>query len=196
MLNYLSSALPAETGPAARLIALQCALRMNDSAQVHLPFGVLRSLRLAPATDSWRELHQARWLQTTLPASRSNTGTVAAQLLDVGLLTQCPARPDRLDAADWALRAACRVRTSCGPLPRLVTLCLTAHAAPDGNDGTAELERLARECGLATPEFTDALDQLMVTGGIDSWKVHSLSGDLHWTLTGHRGRGFGGAARR
>jgi hypothetical protein len=59
MLSYLASALPAETGPAARLIALQCALRMNDSAQVRLPLGVLRSLRLEPARDSWRELHQA-----------------------------------------------------------------------------------------------------------------------------------------
>lgn len=59
MLNYLASALPAETGPAARMIALQCALRMNDSAQVRLPLGVLRSLRLEPATDSWQELHQA-----------------------------------------------------------------------------------------------------------------------------------------
>jgi hypothetical protein len=36
MLNYLAAALPAETGADARILALQCALRMNESAQVRL----------------------------------------------------------------------------------------------------------------------------------------------------------------
>ncbi len=196
MLNYLASALPAETGPAARLIALQCALRMNDSAQVRLPLGVLRSLRLGPATDSWRELHQARWLCATLSASRSNARSEVIQLLDVGLFAQCPARPDRLAAADWALRAACRVRTDCTPLPRLIAMCLMAHTAPEGSYGTAELDQLAHECGLPTTRLTEVLDQLTVTGHIDSWSVHSASGDLYWTLSEHSERGCGGAARR
>jgi hypothetical protein len=43
MLNYLAAALPAETGAAARLIALQWALRMNDAAQTRLPFGIAQS---------------------------------------------------------------------------------------------------------------------------------------------------------
>jgi hypothetical protein len=196
MLSYLASALPAETGPAARLIALQCALRMNDSAQVRLPLGVLRSLRLEPARDSWRELHQAGWLHATPPASRAKTSAVVVQLLDVGLFAQCPARPDRLVAADWALRAACRVRRDCAPLPRLITMCLTAHTAPDSIDGMMEVDRLALECGLATPEFVNALDRLAVAGQIGSWSVHSPSGDLHWTLAENGEQGFRGPARR
>jgi hypothetical protein len=195
MLNYLASALPTETGPAARLIALQCALRMNDSAQVRLPLGVLRSLRLQPATASWQELHQARWLCATLPTSRCNAGAVVIQLLDVGLFAQCPARPDRLAAADWALRAACRLRTDCAPLPQLITTCLTAHTAPDSIYGIAEVDRLAHECGLATTEFTGALNQLTAAGRIDSWSVDSASGNLHWTLTENSERGCGGGAR-
>lgn len=183
MLNYLASALPAETGPAARMIALQCALRMNDSAQVRLPLGVLRSLRLEPATDSWRELHQAQWLSRTLPASRSIAGAAVVQLLDVGLFTQCPARPDRLAAADWALRTACRVRTNCAPLPRLVATCLAAHTAPESAYGAAEADRLARECGVAPTELTETLGRLTTTGHIASWSMHSTSGDLRWTLT-------------
>lgn len=182
MLNYLASALPAETGAAARLIALQCALRMNDSAQVRFPLGVLRSLRLGPATDSWRELHQARWLRSTPSASHSNARAEVIHFLDIGLFAQCPARPDRLAAADWALRAACRVRTDCAPLPRLIAMCVTAHTAPEGIYGIAELDRLAHECGLPTTRFTNVLDQLTVAGRIDSWIVHSVSGDLYWTL--------------
>lgn len=196
MLSYLASALPAETGPAARLIALQCALRMNDSALVRLPLGVLRSLRLEPATDSWRELHQARWLCASLPASRSIVRATVIQLLDVGLFTQCPARPDRLAAADWALRAACRVHMGCDPLPRLMATCLTAHTAPESWYGVAEVDQLARECGLAATEFTDALDQLTSTGPVEAWSVHPRSGDLHWTLAEHGLRRCGGTARR
>lgn len=196
MLSYLSSALPAETGAAARLIALQCALRMNDSAQVRLPLGVLRSLCLEPARDSWRELHQARWLYATPPAPCTNAGAVVVQLLDVGLFAQYPARPDRLVAADWALRAAGRVRRDCAPLPRLITMCLTAHTTPESIHGIMEVDRLARECGLATTEFVNALDRLAVAGQVSSWSVHSVSGDLHWTLVEHSKHEFGGAARR
>ncbi len=196
MLNYLASALPTETSPAARLIALQCALRMNDSAQVRLPLGVLRSLRLEPATDSWRDLHQARWLCATLPASHSNARAVVIQLLDVGLFAQCPARPDRLAAADWALRAACGIRMGCAPFSQLIAMCIKAHTAPESTHGTAEVDQLARECGLAATDFTDALDQLTAAGHISSWSVQSASGDLYWTLTEPGGRGCEGTTRR
>ncbi|MEU7721436.1 hypothetical protein [Streptomyces tibetensis] len=196
MLNYLASALPTETSPAARLIALQCALRMNDSAQVRLPLGVLRSLRLEPATDSWRDLHQARWLCATLPTSRSSARAVVIQLLDVGLFAQCPARPDRLAAADWALRAACGIRMDCAPFSQLIAMCIKAHTAPESTHGTAEVDQLARECGLAATDFTDALDQLTAAGHISSRSVQSASGDLYWTLTEPGGRGYEGTTRR
>ena len=90
MLNYLATVLPEETRAGARMLALQCALRMNNSAQVRLPHGVVRSLRLEPARDSWRELIEAGLLRP-LPPDRA----VAVQMLDAGLLTQYPARPDR-----------------------------------------------------------------------------------------------------
>jgi hypothetical protein len=143
MLNYLAAVLPTETGAAARLIALQCALRMNDSAQVCLPMGVLRSLRIGPAPDPWRELEQSRWLRRTPLPSHEGNRVVRAQLFDAGLLAQCPARPDRLNAADWALRAACRARTGRAPLPQLVATCLAAHqVGSQSNAEVAEAERL------------------------------------------------------
>lgn len=105
---YLATALPGETGADARMLALQCALRMNDSAQVRLPYGVLRSLRLESAVSAWRELDQTGLMRTYPTTHRAE----AVQLLDAGLLTQHPARPDRLRAADWALRGACPAHTS------------------------------------------------------------------------------------
>lgn len=46
MLSYLAAALPSHTGAAARLLAVQCALRMDSEGKVRLPAGVMRSLRL------------------------------------------------------------------------------------------------------------------------------------------------------
>ncbi|WP_063733124.1 hypothetical protein [Streptomyces sp. RTd22] len=111
MLSYLAAALPADTGAAGRLIALQCALRMDDSAQVRLPFGVLRSLRLVPATDPWQQLEQAQWLRTILHKSRSSDRVVVVHLLDTGLFTQYPAPPQESIAdlpkqSDWHVSAA------------------------------------------------------------------------------------------
>lgn len=46
MLTYLASALDCVTSPAARLLALQCALRANAHGWVRLPAGLLRGMRL------------------------------------------------------------------------------------------------------------------------------------------------------
>ncbi|MEU5324573.1 hypothetical protein AB0G67_48890 [Streptomyces sp. NPDC021056] len=59
MLSHLAAALPEGTSATARLLAPQCALRMNSTMQVQLPQGMLRSLRLDTAPQQWRELEHA-----------------------------------------------------------------------------------------------------------------------------------------
>ncbi|KQV93534.1 hypothetical protein ASD08_15940 [Streptomyces sp. Root369] len=178
MLNYLATALPAETGAAARLIALQCALRMNDAAQVTLPFGVLRGLRLAPAAASWDELRQARWLQTAPPACQG----VRVQILDAGLLAQHPARPDRLQAADWALRTASQVRADPTPLQQLAALSLATRITRENDHGSAEADLMAREFGSEVVILPLLLDQLVTKGLLAAWAITQETGDLHWTM--------------
>lgn len=182
ILSYLAAALPADTGAAARLIALQCALRMNDSAEVHFPHGLLRSLRLGASTDPWVELKQARWLRVPPHTSPTDRRVARLQLLDRGLLSQHPARPDRLRAADWALRLTCSIRAHSKPSPRLVTLCLAAHSGPEGLHGTAEVEQLARECGLPSSTFLAVVKHLTTKEVVSEWTIGKSAEDLHWTL--------------
>lgn len=180
MLSYLAAALPAEVPPAARLFALQCALRMNADMHVRLPTGVLRSLRLSNPTSLWRELEQAHWLRTSRGAA---VGAGSAQLLDAALLGQAPARPDRMRAADWALRAGCPAQAGAiGPPAQLVIVCLTAHSDPETRHGSGQFDQTARNCGVQPAELGDVLDQLMVTGLVESWEACMDSGDLRWNL--------------
>ncbi|WP_078656035.1 hypothetical protein [Streptomyces fulvoviolaceus] len=180
MLSYLAAALPEGTSVAARLLALQCALRMNTRMQVRLPRGVLCSLCLNTASDSWHELEQARWLRTA-PGNACNE--ITAELLDVTLLGQAPARPDRRHAADWALRAgSSSAAGATGPLPRLASVYLAAHTDPEAGSGLGELDQMARACGTRPAELPSTLDQLTATGLLGSWKACPGSGDLHWAL--------------
>jgi len=177
MLTYLATALPGETGADARMLALQCALRMNDSAQARLPYGVLRSLRLESAASAWRELDQAGLMRTDPTTHRA----VAVQLLDAGLLTQHPARPDRLRAADWALRGACPAHTST-PLLRLAALSLVARTARTSDHGVAEAEHVARECGAPTTALPSLLEQLVTAGVLLNWQAVLDTGEVSWRL--------------
>ncbi|MDX3315167.1 hypothetical protein P1S61_40215 [Streptomyces sp. ME08-AFT2] len=182
MLSYLAAALPADTGAAARLLALQCALRMNAAANVQLPTGILRGLRLGHCSEPWQELERARWLSRITAAPEVDTPTVAARLFDATLLTQSPARPDRRRAADWALRAARPARVAAGgPLPQLAAVCLAAYTPPEAGNGLTEVDRMARDCGLDPSALPDVLDQLATAGFLASWNVCPDSGDLRWT---------------
>ncbi|MDT9701508.1 hypothetical protein [Streptomyces sp. P17] len=183
MLGYLGVALPAGTSACARLLALQCALRMNAQAQVRLPAGLLRSLRLADSPASWRELERARWLCTTSSAANA----VVIELLDATLLSQAPARPDRMQAADWALRAGrpAQVGTA-GSLPQLASAYLAAHSVPETGYGLCEFDRMRHDCGILPTELHGLLDQLVGADLLTSWHVCPDSGDLHWT-TGPQG---------
>lgn len=184
ILSYLAAALPPGTSAAARLLALQCALRMNIRMHVRLPNGVLRSLRLNAVQDPWRELEHARWLRI-IPGNAANE--VAAELLDAALLGQAPARPDRMRAADWALRASSSTARAIGPLPQLASTYLAAHADPQAGSGLSELDQIARACGVPPAELPPLLDQLAATGLLRSWQACPDSGDLHWTLAYGRG---------
>jgi len=181
MLSYLAAALPSHTGAAARLLAVQCALRMDSEAKVRLAAGVMRSLRLGRDPLPWSELEQSRWLRRTLTATGAPDGVVTAQLLDGVLFTQSPARPDRRSAADWALRMASGRCMAAGNLSlRLTALCLAAHTDASAGRGCAELERIAREAGLVPAELIAVLDRLATC--LIGWHVVSSSGDLHWEL--------------
>ncbi|OON82077.1 hypothetical protein B1H18_03190 [Streptomyces tsukubensis] len=153
MLSYLAAALPPHTGAAARLLAVQCALRMNSTGQVRLPTGVLRSLRLGRGQEPWCELEQAGWL-CRVSAVGAVGSVVVARILDSALFTQSPARPDRMSAADWALRAASGGRAGVhGPLPQVIALCLAAYTRQQIDHGRVEVDRMARDCGLVPTAF-------------------------------------------
>jgi hypothetical protein len=186
ILSYLAAALPPGTSAAARLLALQCALRMNTKMNIRLPNGVLRSLRLHAVQDPWRELEHARWLRI-IPANAANE--VVAELLDAALLGQAPARPDRMRAADWALRASSSSTAgTLGPLPQLASAYLAAHTDPQAGSGLSELDQMARACGIPLAQLPVLLDQLAAAGLLRSWQACPDSGDLHWIFA--RGRGI------
>jgi hypothetical protein len=176
MLSYLAATLPPNTTAAARLIAVQCALRMNRSRHVQLPNGLLRSMRL-DTPRPWHELQQARWLPL-LPERTTNE--IAAELLDITLLEQAPARPDRRCAAQWALRASSRARAN-GVLPQLASLYLAAHTAAEEGTGHSEADTMARACGTDPAALPHVLVSLAETGLLRSWRACQDSGDLHWT---------------
>ncbi|WP_406434677.1 hypothetical protein OHA59_47310 [Streptomyces sp. NBC_01589] len=160
MLSYLAATLPPDASAEGRLLALQCALRSNTSGQVHLPAGLLRGMRLARSLAPWDELEDARWLHR-LPHPTEQTGhrTAAAQLLDVTVLTQEPARHDRHRAADWALRAVSQPRLRALPASdRLTSLVLTAHRSPGSCRTSMEADHLTRTCGLDQNTLTATLE--------------------------------------
>ncbi len=183
ILSYLAVALPSEVSAEARLLALQCALRMNAQMRVALPAGVLHSLRVG-AAQACRELEQARWLRLDDPPGTAGT---AAQLLDAALLAQPPARPDRRRAADWALRTGCPARIGVAePQMQLLGTSLIAHTDPSSREGLRESDRVLRDCGMPEHELARVLNRLADSGVLERWQICPRSGDVHWTLTRRR----------
>ena len=179
MLSYLAAALPADASAAARLLALQCALRMSATMEVRLSKGMLRSLRLNTTPDPWRELEHARWLR---PLPENATNKIVVALLDATLLGQAPARPDRMRAADWALRVS--TAGAIGPALQLAYLYIAAHTDPQTDSGLCELDQMARACGISPAALSGILRQLASTGMLNCWKICPNLEDLHWTLHG------------
>ncbi|MBL3666922.1 hypothetical protein JL475_13140 [Streptomyces sp. M2CJ-2] len=183
ILSYLAVALPADVSAGARLLALQCALRMNAYMHVELPAGLLRGLRI---DTGWtcHELERARWLNVV---NGPGAAGVAAELRDATLLAQSPACPDRRRAADWALRTGCPSRMGeTEPRLRLPGVYLSAHSDPSSGEGRSEYDRIIRDCGLHDQGFHGALTRLTATGVLEGWRICPDSGDVHWMLAqGH-----------
>src|SRR3954471_4725193 len=88
-----------------------------------------------------------------------------AELLDVTLLGQAPARPNRRRSADWALHVGpSSAARAIGPLPRLATVYLAANTDPESGTGLGDLDQMARACGTQPAELSSTLDQLARTG--------------------------------
>ncbi|MFE9059889.1 hypothetical protein [Streptomyces mutabilis] len=181
MLTYLATALPCSSSPAARLLALQCALRADTRGQVRLPGGFLRGMRLYGRTELWHELEHAGWLYRS---SRKHS-PVAAHLLEAAVLAQAPGRAARARAAQWALRPAPLVLPpATPPALQLTALALAAHTA-DGAGG-AELDILTRLCGQSPPQLDDLLDRLVRSHLLAFWRPIRDNDEIVWQLPNPR----------
>ncbi|MFK0154777.1 hypothetical protein ACIQVK_22200 [Streptomyces sp. NPDC090493] len=179
ILSYLAAALPADASAGARLLALQCALRMNAYMRVELRAGLLRSLRI-DVVEACHELERARWASVV---NGPGALGIAAELRDTTLLAQSPALPDRRRAADWALRTGCPARIGgVEPRLRLSGVYLAAHSDPPSGEGLSECDRIIRDCGLHSHGFHGALSRLTANGVLEEWRICPDSGDVHWTL--------------
>jgi hypothetical protein len=184
MLSYLAAALAAGASSAARLLAVQCALRSTATGGIRMSAGLLCGMRLGDAPAAWQELEQDRWLRqlprrASVPASRRE---VEAQLLDGAVLSQAPVS-DRARAADWALRviSAPRLRGA-RATARLVALVLTAHPGGDRPERVAEADGVAHLCCLPHDRLVASLDQLVIAGVLAAWAWDRVTDDLRWQL--------------
>ncbi|WP_327706960.1 hypothetical protein OG530_40005 [Streptomyces decoyicus] len=125
-------------------------------------------------------MEQARWLKTV---DGPGTEGIAAQLRDPALLAQPPARPDRRQAADWALRRGSPARMGvAGARQRLLGVYLTAHSDPWSGEGLRECDRVLRDCGMPDQELPGVMGRLTDRGILEAWLICPDSGDVHWTL--------------
>ncbi|MFD5861477.1 hypothetical protein [Streptomyces chartreusis] len=177
MLTYLGTALPRFTSPAARLLALQCALRADTRGHVRLPAGLLRGMRLRQNRELWLELTHAGWL--ALPDFR--TLPVQVRLLDAAVLDQAPGRGTRRRAADWALRPAPLVLPAAAPALRLTALVLAALTCTRGEHST-DMDILTRLCGHSPQQTGELLDRLVATRTLETWQHSRESDEVLWQL--------------
>jgi len=184
MLSYLAVALPTEVGAAARLLALQCALRATASGRLRMPAGLLRGMRMDQRSSPWQELEQSGWLtRVSRSSSWARRCGVAAQLLDAGVLPQAPGRRDRAQAADRALRlTSCPALRSLSASEQLTGLALATYLSPGSLNGVIEADRLERVCAAAPGALTAALDCLVAARVADWWSYDQGSDDITWSL--------------
>ena len=179
VLSYLAAALSPQAGPKARLLALQCALRSDAQGHVQLPAGLLRSMRLAHDPTPWRELEHHRWLHTQNSTACPSGPVFTARLVDA--VTWAPARPDRRQAANWALRVTSAAHVRALPADvRLAALALAAHSPPSHPHSGVETDRLSRACGTQPAELDGLLDRLVTAGAITAWAHDPHTDELRW----------------
>ncbi|MFG3117460.1 hypothetical protein ACGF4C_24040 [Streptomyces sp. NPDC048197] len=184
MLSYLAAALPAEVGAAARLLALQCALRATASGRLRMPAGLLRGMRMGQCSSPWQELEQSGWLtRLSTNSPRARQCGVAVQVLDAAVLAQAPGRRNRAHAADRALRlTSCPALRSLPASNQLTGLALATHLSPGPLNGIIEADRLARVCAAAPGALTATLDCLVAARVADWWSYDQGSDDITWAL--------------
>jgi hypothetical protein len=174
MLTYLASSLPQSTSPAARLLALQYALRADTLGRSQLPAGLLRGMCVLGRRELWAELTAAHFLST--PPFRKAPGIV--QLLDTGAWSNHYGRQARRRAAGWSLSPGpLRVPSGAAAALRLVALVVASHSA-----GTADLEDLARLCGHSAGQAAELLDRLVAVRALAFWQHDATSGTARWRL--------------
>ncbi|WP_308401037.1 hypothetical protein [Streptomyces sp. AC512_CC834] len=172
MLTYLSAALPQFTSPAARLLALQCALRADTLGHVTVADGLLRTMRLRGRRELWLELAQAGWLET----ARSRPGPVTVRLLDATVLDQAPGRGARRRAAHWALHPTPLALSAAAPAAlRLTALVLASHPF-----NTEDLDAVSRLCGHSPQQTVELLDRLVSARALVSWHQRQDTGEVLW----------------
>jgi hypothetical protein len=177
MLTYLASALPRITSPAARLLALQCALRADRNGWVRLPAGLLRGMRLHRRPELWQELTHGGWLD--LPDPRA--ATLQGRLLDDAVLDQVPSPRARRRAAHWALQPSPFTATAtAAPAERLAALALAAHTA--ATTPAPDLATLAHLCGHSPQQTGELLDRLVARHALSAWSHHRESDEVRWQL--------------
>ncbi|MDC0771761.1 hypothetical protein [Streptomyces sp. HD] len=177
MLTYLGTALPRFTSPAARLLALQCALRADTRGHVRLRAGLLRGMCLRGHRELWQELAHAHWLE--LPDFRS--APMQLRLLDATVLDQVPGRRARCRAAHWALHPAPLALPAAPPALRLTALVLAAHTSAHAEHCT-DMDILARLCGHSPQQTGDLLDRLVTTRTLHVWHHNRETDEVFWQL--------------
>jgi len=186
MLTYLASGLGCVTSPAARLLALQCALRANTHGCARLSAGLLRGMRLYRRTEVWQELAQDGWLD--LPDPRA--AFLQVRLLDGAVLDQAPGRSARRRAAHWALQPApLAVPAAAKPAERLTALVLAAHTTAAGT--AADMAVVARLCGHSPQQTGELLDRLVSSRTLAAWHHQRDTDEVHWQPASHHAHTLG-----
>ncbi|MFJ8936446.1 hypothetical protein ACIRL0_12130 [Streptomyces sp. NPDC102365] len=190
MLTYLAAALPQSTSPAARLLALQCALRSDTHGHVQLPGGLLRGMRLHGRGELWQELEHTRWLRR----AAGKYPHTEAQLLDAAVLSQQPGRGARARAAQWALRPT-PLAPPTGPPPalQLTALALASHTL--GGAGSTDMEVLAYLCGHSPHQTAELLDRLTASHTLTAWHHNRETDEVLWHLPQQHATGRPGEHR-
>ncbi|MET8646429.1 hypothetical protein [Streptomyces sp. NPDC004675] len=178
MLTYLAAALPRVASPAARLLALQCALRADVFARVRLPAGLLRGMRLHGRREPWEELADSGWLE--MPDLKP--ARLEVRLHDAAILDQIPGRRERRRAAHWALSPLpMLLPPAAPPALRLTALALAAHSSGQILH-RIDMDTLAHLCGHSPHQTAELLDRLTRAHILAAWHRHRDTDEVLWQL--------------
>jgi hypothetical protein len=169
---------PRFSSPAARLLALQCALRADTSVYIRLPGGLLRGMRLCGRRELWEQLEHADWLRRTA----CRYPHVEAQLRDAAVFAQRRGRRVRARAAHWALRPVPLVLPG-GWAPAVQLTAVVLATSTSGAAGSTDMEVLARLCGHSPHQAEELLDRLVASHSLAAWHYCRDTEEVAWRLS-------------